>query len=92
MIDLEDGSLLQGLPSSQSSVQHQSCSPPTSAQLHLLAASVTNSTQTNTEIKTEEHTAESPGTEIKKKKEIVYHNNIMEINCMKICACIYRKV
>ncbi|KAB5543313.1 hypothetical protein PHYPO_G00077610 [Pangasianodon hypophthalmus] len=61
VIELEDESLLQGLPSSQTSVQSQACSPPTSAQLHLLAASVTNSTQTSTEIRTEEHTDESPG-------------------------------
>ncbi|XP_060764829.1 ciliogenesis and planar polarity effector 1 isoform X4 [Neoarius graeffei] len=60
VIDVEDGSRLLGLPSSQTPVQHQSCSPPTSAQLHLLAASVTNSTQTNTEIRPDERTAESP--------------------------------
>ncbi|XP_026995153.2 ciliogenesis and planar polarity effector 1 isoform X2 [Tachysurus fulvidraco] len=52
----EDGSTLQGLPSSRTSVQSQSCSPPTFAHLHLLAASVTN-----TEIRTEEHTTDSPG-------------------------------
>ncbi|XP_053501766.1 ciliogenesis and planar polarity effector 1 isoform X4 [Ictalurus furcatus] len=56
------GKARTGLPSSQTPVQSQSCSPPpTSAQLHLLAASVVNSTQSNTEIRTEEHTDGSPG-------------------------------
>ncbi|KAF4082340.1 hypothetical protein AMELA_G00150710 [Ameiurus melas] len=54
----EDCSLL---PSSQTPVRSRSCSPPTSAQLHLLAASTVNSTQNNTEIRTEEHTDDSPG-------------------------------
>ncbi|KAK3549848.1 hypothetical protein QTP86_015286, partial [Hemibagrus guttatus] len=51
-IDPEDGSPLQGLPSSQTPVQSQPCSPPMSAHLHLLAASLTNSNQNNTEIRT----------------------------------------
>lgn len=49
--DLEDDSV------SQTPVQRQALSPPTSAQLHLLAASVVNSTETRTEA----HTNESPG-------------------------------
>lgn len=52
MIDLTDDSLLQNLPPS----------PPSSAQLHLLAASVVNSAPNNTEHFTENDTAEIPGT------------------------------
>lgn len=63
-IDPVDRSPLQDLPSSQTPVQSQPCSPPTSAHLHLLAASVINSNQNNTEIRTEEHTDDLPGTEI----------------------------
>ncbi|XP_058267346.1 ciliogenesis and planar polarity effector 1 isoform X3 [Hemibagrus wyckioides] len=60
-IDPADRSPLQDLPSSQTPVQSQPCSPPTSAHLHLLAASVINSNQNNTEIRTEEHTDDLPG-------------------------------
>ncbi|KAF7700988.1 ciliogenesis and planar polarity effector 1 isoform X2 [Silurus meridionalis] len=61
VIDLEDGSHLQDLTSSQTSVTSQSGPPPTSAQLHHLAASVINPTQTNAEHGPEEYTAELPG-------------------------------
>ncbi|XP_049324352.1 ciliogenesis and planar polarity effector 1 isoform X3 [Astyanax mexicanus] len=65
VIDLEDVSLLQDLPPSlpsfQTPAQTTSASPPTSAQLHLLAASVTNSAATNTELRTEEQDEELPG-------------------------------
>ncbi|XP_036450987.1 ciliogenesis and planar polarity effector 1 [Colossoma macropomum] len=61
VIDLEDGSLLQDLPPSQTPAQTTSSSPPTSAQLHLLAASVTNSTPTNAELHTYEQNDELPG-------------------------------
>lgn len=76
MSNLEDGSLLQGLPSSQSPVQHQP--EPTSAQLHLLAASVTNSTQTNPEVRTDEQTDESLGTEISTfENRVLYLKNLV---------------
>ncbi|XP_017567420.2 ciliogenesis and planar polarity effector 1 isoform X1 [Pygocentrus nattereri] len=61
VIDLEDGSLLQDLLPSQTPAQTTSSSPPTAAQLHLLAASVTNSAPTKAEILTEEQTDELPG-------------------------------
>ncbi|KAF5893905.1 ciliogenesis and planar polarity effector 1, partial [Clarias magur] len=48
---------LEGDSVTQTPVQRQSLSPPTSAQLHLLSASVVNSTETGTET----HTNESPG-------------------------------
>ncbi|KAL7848306.1 hypothetical protein AOLI_G00230240 [Acnodon oligacanthus] len=61
VIDLEDGSLLQDLLPSQTPAQTTSSSPPTSAQLHLLAASVTNSAPTKAELLTEEQRDEIPG-------------------------------
>ncbi|KAL6472327.1 hypothetical protein MHYP_G00185150 [Metynnis hypsauchen] len=61
VIDLEDGSLLQDLLPSQTPAQTTSSSPPTAAQLHLLAASVTNSAPTKAELLTEEQTDELPG-------------------------------
>ncbi|XP_066507194.1 ciliogenesis and planar polarity effector 1 isoform X2 [Hoplias malabaricus] len=61
VVDLEDGSLLQDLPSSQSPVLPTTSSTPTSAQLHLLAASVTNSAPTNAELTSEEQNDVLPG-------------------------------
>lgn len=76
MIDLDDGSPLQALPSSQTHAQCQPRSPPTSAELHLLAASVTNSAQTNTEIRTAEHADELLGTEI-----FIFKNEFVYLLC-----------
>lgn len=62
MIDLEDRRLLQDLHPPQTPVQTTSSAPPTSAQLHLLAASVTTSAPIDSEIRTEEQNKELPGT------------------------------
>ncbi|KAI4892113.1 hypothetical protein NFI96_017897, partial [Prochilodus magdalenae] len=61
VIDLEDGSSLQDLPPSQNPDQTTSSSPPTSAQLHLLAASVTNSAPISAALHTEEQNDELSG-------------------------------